>query len=159
MHRIKIVIMKFTKTYLKELYKRCNHQFFNDELPKTGLSFRIDHSIHNLAGCYFSTKNDKINTTIYFSDMYEWNEQYLEIIMLHEMVHISLYCTNKKADSKHGKSFKNACTEFYNKFNISIPIDGSFVPLNEQGLKTKNAIKKTNNIFLIALNYIVNKFF
>lgn len=151
--------MTFTKTYLKELYKKCNHQFFNDELPKTGLSFRIDHSIHNLAGCYFSTKNDKINATIYFSDMYEWNEQYLERIMLHEMVHISLYCANKKADSKHGKRFKEVCKQINTKFGVDVPLDGSFVSLTDEGMQRKNANKKTHNILLLAFNYLINKLF
>lgn len=147
------------KTSLKELYKSCNHKFFNDELPKTGLSFRIDHSIHNVAGCYFSTKNDKINTIIYFSDMYEWNEDNLEDIMLHEMVHIFLYCKHKKADNKHGKRFKEVCWKIFTKFGIIIPIDGSFLSLTDEGLQQKSAKKKTHNIFFLALNYLINKLF
>lgn len=147
------------KTSLKELYKKCNHKFFNDELPQTGLSFRIDHSIHNVAGCYFSTKNNKINTIIYFSDMYEWNEQYIERIMLHEMVHIFLYCTNKKADSKHGKRFKEVCREFFFKFGIIIPLEGSFVSLTDEAIRIKNANKKKHNFILLAINYLINKLF
>lgn len=151
--------MKLTKTYLKELYKKCNHKFFTDELPKTGLSFRIDHSIHNVAGCYFSTQNDKINTTIYFSDMYEWNEEYLEKIMLHEMVHVFLYSSNRKADSKHGKRFKEVCMNINTKFGVNVPLDGSFVSLTDEGLQQKSANKKTHNILLLALNYLINKLF
>ena len=96
---------------------------------------------------------------IYFSDMYEWNEDYLERIMLHEMVHIFLYSSNRKADSKHGKRFKEVCVNINTKFGVNVPLDGSFISLTDEGLQQKNANKKTHNIFLLALNYLLNKLF
>lgn len=150
--------MDITKNLIKKMYLENNSKYFDNKLQMTRIDYRIDHSIHNLAGCCFLHKNNKLHIKFYVSDMYAWKEETLNLIILHEMIHIYLYMMFKDGDRKHHTKFKNACTEFYNKFNISIPIDGSFVPLNEQGIKAKNAIKKTKNIFLIALNYIINKF-
>lgn len=149
--------MDINKNLIKKIYLENNSKFFDNKLQMTRIDYRIDHSIHNLAGCCFVHKNNKLHIKFYVSDMYEWEEDSLNLIILHEMIHIYLYMQFKDGDIKHHTKFKNACTDFYNKFNISIPINGSFVQLNEKGVNAKNAIKKTKNIFLIALNYIINK--
>lgn len=151
--------MNINKNLIKKLYLENNSKYFDNKLQMTRIDYRIDHSIHNLAGCCFLHKNNKLHIKFYVSDMYVWEEETLNLIILHEMIHIYLYMIFKDGDRKHHTKFKNACTEFYNNFNISIPIDGSFIPLNEQGIKAKNANKKTHNIFSLALNYLINKFF
>lgn len=151
--------MNINKNLIKKLYLENNSKYFDNKLQMTRIDYRIDHSIHNLAGCCFLHKNNKLHIKFYVSDMYVWEEETLNLIILHEMIHIYLYMIFKDGDRKHHTKFKNACTEFYNNFNISIPIDGSFIPLNEQGIKAKSANKKTHNIFLLALNYLLNKLF
>lgn len=151
--------MNINKNLIKKLYLENNSKYFDNKLQMTRIDYRIDHSIHNLAGCCFLHKNNKLHIKFYVSDMYVWEEETLNLIILHEMIHIYLYMIFKDGDRKHHTKFKNACTEFYNNFNISIPIDGSFIPLNEQGIKAKNANKKTHNILLLAFNYLINKLF
>ena len=96
---------------------------------------------------------------MYISDMYEWDRNSLMLIILHEMIHIYLYMNFNDSDRNHTSKFKKVCEELFDKYHITVPLNGSFLRLTDDGIKSKNAIKKTNNIFLIALNYIVNKFF
>ena len=151
--------MEIDKTLIKQIYLENNSKFFDNKLQTTRLDFRFDHSVSNLGGCYFIHKKNKLHIVIYISDMYEWDRNSLMLIMLHEMIHIYLYMNFNDSDIKHTSKFKKVCKELFDKYHIIVPLNGSFLRLTDDGLKTKNAIKKTNNIFLIALNYIVNKFF
>lgn len=151
--------MMINKNLLKQIYLENNYKFFDNKLQSTRLDFRIDHSVNNLGGCYFIHKNNKLHIVIYISDMYEWDRNSLMLILLHEMIHVYLYMNFNDSDIKHTSKFKKVCNELFDKYRIVVPLNGSFLNLTDDGLKAKNAIKKTNNIFLIALNYIINKFF
>lgn len=151
--------MVIDKALIKQIYLENNSKFFDNKLQTTSLEFRIDHSVNNLGGCYFIHKKNKLHIVIYISDMYEWDRNSLMLILLHEMIHVYLYMNFNDSDRNHTSKFKKVCKELFDKYHITVPLNGSFLRLTDDGLKNKNAIKKTNNIFLIALNYIVNKFF
>ena len=55
----------------------------------------------------------------------------------------SLYIVQiKKADSKHGKRFKEVCKQINTKFGVDVPLEGSFVSLTDEGMQRKNANKE-----------------
>ena len=128
--------MEITEQIVENKFREFNKQYFNDELPlpKFGL-------LKSYTTCgYFSCKKiigkrklrgQKLEISVY----YDWEEDALKNVIIHEMIHY--YLAHKHIDNEltHGDAFKSMAEEFNQKYGLNIS-----KKINCNGFKkTKNA--------------------
>ena len=116
--------MVANKKLIEKLFKEYNKQYFNNKLPIC--SFGTHHSFKMLG--YFSCYKDLYrpgkfkNMRITISYCYDFSEDELKHILLHEMIHLYLVHTKSALDGNldHGYLFTNTMREFNKKFGLNI---------------------------------------
>lgn len=101
--------------WLMSNYKTYNTMLFDGELPD------IDLSIIEISTCYLGITRNlcprwplRVSLNVKFKENeFEWHET-----LIHEMIHVWQYVTFGVAG--HGKTFKDKCKEFQDKFGIYI---------------------------------------
>lgn len=130
--------MEVTIELIEQKFRDYNKEYFNNELPipKFGL-------LKSYMTCgYFSCKKiigkrrlkgQRLDISVY----YDWDEEELKNVIIHEMIHY--YLAHKHIDNEltHGEAFKKMANDFNEKYNLKISqkVDCS------KFKKTKNAPK------------------
>lgn len=106
--------MMVFESKLEYLFNIYNKQYFNGSLPTP--SFRITHKKKEFGRFECSVGWRKIsNPIIMVSDVYNYTDDQLRDIMLHEMIHYYLAYNRIDRVITHGKAFK----EMMNDFNLN----------------------------------------
>ena len=101
------------------LFQEYNENYFNGELPFP--QFKIRHSYRTLG--YFSCEYDSegmFNQSIEISDNYDYTNDQLRDILVHEMIHYYLAYKGIDPHCHHGKDFKNMADEFNKTYGMNI---------------------------------------
>lgn len=103
--------MMVFESKLEYLFNIYNKQYFNGSLPTP--SFRITHKKKEFGRFECSVGWRKItNPVIMVSDVYNYTDDQLRDIMLHEMIHYYLAYNRIDRIITHGKAFKNMMNDF-----------------------------------------------
>lgn len=98
---------------LKRLYDKYNQEYFLGYLPTCPL---YTHDSYRLLGHYsfeLGRNGSVIGHSITISDSYDWTEEQLRDVLVHEMVHEYLIYYGLDDTGKHTKLFKS----FMNRLN------------------------------------------
>lgn len=101
-------------------FHEYNDLYFNGTLPFPQLKVR--HSYRTLG--YFYCDIDEYgrisNETIEISDSYNYTEEQLRDVLVHEMIHYYLLYIGLDKKCTHGKQFKKMCKEFNEKYGMHL---------------------------------------
>lgn len=132
--------MELTIELLEEKFKEYNKKYFSNKLPW------IEIGLHNSFACYGEFKCDSHkpgrplkNAIITISCYYDYTDEQLRDILVHEMVHYKLERSKNPPKRMHGKEFKEMIAEMNEKYGLNMTAKGKV-----QGLKiSENAPKKS----------------
>lgn len=113
--------MELTIPLLKNKFKTYNKLYFNNELPTP--KFKLIKSYRTLG--YFSCKKiigkRKLKgQMLEMSSYYDWNENDLRDVLIHEMIHYYLGYKHIDNNLTHGKDFLNMANDFNQKYQMNI---------------------------------------
>lgn len=118
-------LMKINKKILKEKYQEYNRLYFNSELPYCDLRISSAYRYYGLFKCKIDEKYKKVTCkSITISDLYDYTEESLKNILIHEMIHYYLIIKKKlfKDSFSHGPEFKKMADEYNKKYNLNIKV-------------------------------------
>lgn len=117
--------MKITKKLIKQKFDEYNELYFNSELPKCEIRISSAYRYYGLFQCKFDEKYKRVTCkSISISDLYDYTEENLKNILVHEMIHYYLIQNKKlfKDSIKHGPEFQKMMKDFNEKYNLNIRI-------------------------------------
>ena len=117
--------MKINKTLIKEKFNEYNKLYFNSELPKCEIRIKSAYRYYGLFECKYHEKYKKATfKTITISDLYDYTDENLKNILVHEMIHYFLIEKKKLFHDSinHGREFQKMAKEFNEKHNLNIKI-------------------------------------
>ena len=124
------------------LFNEYNNKCFDGELPRPMLSLVHDKRTLGRFTCDFYDEEME-NPRIEISDSYEYTEDRLRDVLVHEMIHYYLAFTGEDIYLSHGKAFKNLANHFNTKFGMNITETIDVTNMN----KTKQSKNWLSNLF------------
>ena len=111
--------------YLTELFWECNKEYFDNSLPTPYIE--LFDSFKNVARFeYFKNKKGSKkpikNQIIKFTKNYDFDENTIRDIMVHEMIHYYIAWNRIKDNKAHGKQFMKMAEEYNQKYGLSIKV-------------------------------------
>ena len=128
--------MKVTKELIKELYKKYNRMYFNNELSMCDCHYiKLDKCTY---GRYTNKQDDDgtVHGKIWITNDVDWTEEALRNVVVHEMIHHYVKSIKKKNEYlffKHGFQFRKKMHQLNKDFNLGITV--STCPLNKKSKK------------------------
>ena len=117
--------MKITKDLLKEKFKEYNKLYFDDKLPRCDIRTSSAYRYYGLFSCKYHEKYKKATfKTITISDLFDYTDDNLKDVLIHEMIHLFLVEKKKLFNDsmKHGPEFQKMAKEFNEKYNLNIRV-------------------------------------
>lgn len=114
--------------YLEGLYTEFNEKYFENKLPRIPVTFAmLKKGLYGIAICRSRNKVIIPDTLeIKISERYNWTDEQLTKVLLHEMIHIERY-VEKDLITTHGHHFQRVREVIEKRSGIEIPRDcGSF---------------------------------
>lgn len=127
--------MELTIQYLTEKFREYNKLYFDTHLPTPNFKLMKSYRTAGLFSC------DKIigkrrlkHQCIEISCYYDWTEEKLRDILVHEMVHYYLAYKHIDNELSHGEEFIKMCEDMNKKYglNLSVIIDMTNVKRNKK---------------------------
>lgn len=118
--------MNITATGIQNIFNHFNVLCFGGVLPSPRI--RISHAKGYLGQLRYKVKKDKNGKLAYsdfslnISQMYELNQQKLEDVVIHEMIHYYIHYNNIQDTSAHGVVFRKMMKDINIRFNRNITI-------------------------------------
>lgn len=113
--------MEVTKEIIAERFEKYNDLYFNNELPTPRFGL-----LNTYMTCgYFSCKkiigkrrlkSQQLDISVY----YDWEENDLKNVIMHEMIHYYLAYKHIDNDLTHGDAFKEMANDFNEKYGMNI---------------------------------------
>ncbi len=82
--------IRLTKKKIEETFEACNERYFNREIPKP-VFFELWTPDINILGMVRPIPNMKkhtIESALHISNKYNWTQEDLEEVVIHEMIHL-----------------------------------------------------------------------
>ena len=114
-----VVDMVYCESQIKVLFREFNRLYFDNILPVPYVKIR--HSVKTLG--YFSyTIGAMPGTTevIEISDFYNYTDNQLRDIIVHEMIHYYLSYTGEDIYPSHGRAFMNKARQLNRKYGLQV---------------------------------------
>lgn len=116
--------MIVTIDMLHQIFMRCNEQYFDNSLPKPKLALHCSVTVPGKYDYTIDEYGDILRDCISISKSFDWDEEHLVDVVLHEMIHEYVYeFHHDKGDGPHGQSFQYVMNIINNKFGRHITID------------------------------------
>ena len=82
--------IKLTKKVIEDMFDECNELYFNNEVekPKKFETWTPDRRCLGLSRPIMNNRTGKINSALHISRLYNWTEQNLRYVVVHEMIHL-----------------------------------------------------------------------
>ena len=111
--------MEITEEIIEEKFKEYNKEYFNNELPKPKFGLLKTYRTCGYFSCKKiigkrKLKGQRIDISVY----YDWDEDELKNVIIHEMIHY--YLAHKHIDNEltHGEAFTDMANDFNEKYNL-----------------------------------------
>lgn len=108
------------KRLLLGLFHTYNNKYFDGILPMPSFKIRHTYKILGYFSCDVGEDGTIYNPCIEVSDNYDYFENQLEDIMVHEMIHYYLAFTGSDIRCSHGKEFSKMACSFNSKYHLNI---------------------------------------
>lgn len=127
--------MKLTKKLIESIFDECNKVYFGNSVRKPQ-KITITHHPNHCGMTYMKRSKDKSIKMVglHISDRFQWTEQWLKNVIIHEMIHLKLYETQKPLNfltrlfyNPHGKEFKQMMNELNDRFGLNITITFPYI--------------------------------
>ena len=102
------------------LFEEYNEKFFNGELMLPRFSLIKDKKIIGRFVCGFDENDNVDDPEILISESYEYTDDKLKDVLVHEMIHYYLAETKQDIRMKHGKAFKLLAEDFNLRYGTNI---------------------------------------
>lgn len=113
--------MNLSKSKLLLLFADYNIDYFESELPIP--EFKIIHSYRTLGEyCTYPTVDGHYGDVISITDNYDFTEEQLRDVFVHEMMHMYLMHFGIDKKCSHGKAFKDMMNDFNIRYGLNIKI-------------------------------------
>lgn len=129
--------VKLTKKAVEDMFDECNALYFNNEVekPKKFETWTPDRRCLGLSRPMMNNRTGKINSALHISRLYNWTEQNLRYVVVHEMIH--LYIDDYKEPltilqrlpiigrwfmTEHDQRFIDKMNEINDKFGLNIKV-------------------------------------
>lgn len=136
--------MDFTKEDLKAKFKAFNKMYFNSELRMPS-GFTIQKM--NLAAGIISISK-KAHVTITISKCFDYNEETLNEVLIHEMIHYYLFVKGSKNAFKHKKEFVEQCDRLLRDFGLHIHTNAKHIKIYDVYKPKRTKIEKFISLFV-----------
>ena len=82
--------IKLTKQVIEDMFDRCNNAYFNDEVekPKRFETWTPKKRCLGLSRPIVDNRTGKITSALHISRRYNWTEDSLRLVVVHEMIHL-----------------------------------------------------------------------
>ena len=120
---------KINKDILKELFVEYNDLYFNSMLktPRFGT-----YKGMTALGTLFTWKDNVKRPKLEIATNVDWTEVSLRSVLVHEMVHLYLWQTDKDGDRRHGKRFKAVMRRLNENYNLGVKTRNSEIHYNDR---------------------------
>ena len=134
--------MQITVTDIQGIFNKFNALCFDGKLPMPQI--RIGHAKSYLGQLRYKVKKERNGRRTYsdfslnFTQRYELDQQKLEDVVIHEMIHYYIHYNNIQDTSAHGVVFRKMMDDINVRFNRNITIsDRSGLPASEEKQQRK----------------------
>ena len=113
--------MEITEKIIEEKYREYDKAYFNNELPIPRFGLLKTYMTCGYFSCAKIIGNRRVKKPLVeISAYYDWNEEDLKNVIVHEMIHY--YLAYKHIDNQltHGEAFNKMANEFNEKYNLKI---------------------------------------
>lgn len=114
--------MKICISQLRYFFREYNKKYFNGILPMPFFEIIHTHKIFGRFECY-TNRHSCTEPVIKMSDGFEYTDEQLRDVLVHEMIHFYLAYTGKDRKVTHGKKFKQMMNEMNETYNLNIMIE------------------------------------
>lgn len=82
--------VKLTKANVKEMFDSCNEKYFEGQIKRPKLIQLFTPNIKTLAMVrpLYNKQTHQTGASLHFSNLYNWTEENMEKVMVHEMIHL-----------------------------------------------------------------------
>lgn len=114
---MKVILDNFN---LMAYFAKFNKNYFGDILPYPEFKIRKSYFTLGYFSCNYNPDYSMYNCVLEISDRYEYTEEQLRDIIVHEMIHYYLAYTGVDINMKHGKEFNKKARELNENFGLNI---------------------------------------
>lgn len=115
--------MKADVNTLTNMFWDCNRKYFDNSLPtpyielfdRPNIVARFEYRINGK-----KAKKPIGNQIIYFSKTYEFDENTMRDVMVHEMIHYYTAWNRIKDNGSHGRQFWHIAKEFNERYGLNV---------------------------------------
>ena len=148
--------MIFTQSYAQEQFDCFNLLIWNGALPRIPLVIVRARSFLGKC-CYCCTrtlfsKGQARDFSIRLSGLYDLDEQTLQDVIIHEMIHYYMAWSGIKDTSAHGEQFRSIMREINSRYGRNVSIRYKKAPGEEHSGATKQNLKKTHYVCISMLS-------
>lgn len=121
--------IRLTKNKIKEIFEECNQKYFNNQI-KTPEIFDTWTPTIKCVGwvrAVWDKRNHRNKVALHISSKYNWTEENLRNVILHEMIHLDIKDYLKPLNFwqrlfrlDHDKRFHKRMKELNKEFNLNI---------------------------------------
>jgi hypothetical protein len=111
--------MVYCEAQIRVLFREYNKAYFGNILPMP--NFKIRHSVYTLG--YFSYWPNALwgtTETIEISDFYDYTDNQLRDLVVHEMIHYYLLYTGEDVKLTHGKAFMKMARQLNRTYKLHV---------------------------------------
>ena len=134
--------MRITIIDIQNIFDKYNKLCFDGKLPMPRI--RIGHAKNYLGQLRYKMNKDKDGKRTYYdfslniSKLYEMDQQKLEDVVIHEMIHYYIHYNQIQDTSSHGVVFRKMMNDINTRFQRNITIsDRSGLPVANDSQQTK----------------------
>ena len=134
--------MLITVSDIQGIFNKYNSLCFDGKLPLPRI--RIGHAKGYLGQLRYKVKKDKSGKATYsdfslnFTQRYEMDQEKLEDVVIHEMIHYYIHYNNIQDTSAHGVVFRKMMDDINIRFKRNITIsDRSGLPVSDESQQIK----------------------
>ena len=139
--------MDFTKDDIKEKFKLFNKLYFNGELRMPS-KFTIQKMNLAAGRIEVNAKAKKPYVTIIISNCFDYNENTLDEVIIHEMLHYYLFVKGSKNAFKHKKEFVEQCDRLLRDFGLHIHTNAKHIKIYDVYKPKRTKIEKFISLFV-----------
>lgn len=112
--------MVVSKHNILGLFHAYNKEYFDGWLPLPIVDTMNSYRTLGEFSCTFSEDGFMENETIKISANYDFTEEQLRNVLVHEMIHMYLVFIGEDMHCKHGKAFKRMAKRFNSEYGMNI---------------------------------------